>query len=466
MSKIREFFADRRFFKTVFTIAFPIVIQNGITNLVGLLDNVMVGNVSSEATSGVAIVNQFMFVFYLVTFGAVSAAGIFTAQYHGKGDVENVRATFRIKTVICAVAGVIGIVLFIFCGDFFINTFLTETESGIDLQLTLSLGKQYLSIMLWGILPYSLSQAYSSTLRETGRTVPPMAASSAAVAVNLFLNYKLIFGHFGAPVLGVCGAALATVISRYVEFLILVIWTGANRKKCGFISGAFRSLRVPPALVGKIAVMGMPLMFNEAFWSLAVTVRNQCFSTCGLDAVTAISISSAVTNLFSVVYFSLGSAIAVMIGNLLGAGEIEEAKRTDRKLLITTFGCTAIVACMLAAVSRAFPMLYKTSDEVASLSTYMIIVFALIIPFDAYATGAYFTLRSGGKVIFTVLFDSVFMWVVIVPVMLLLSRLTDIDIRPLFAIGMGLELLKALLGFILLRKTNWAVRLVKDQSGA
>ncbi|MBO4869755.1 MAG: MATE family efflux transporter, partial [Clostridia bacterium] len=108
----------------------------------------------------------------------------------------------------------------------------------------------------------------------------------------------------------------------------------------------------------------------------------------------------------------------------------------------------------------------KTSDEVASLSTYMIIVFALIIPFDAYATGAYFTLRSGGKVIFTVLFDSVFMWVVIVPVMLLLSRLTDIDIRPLFAIGMGLELLKALLGFILLRKTNWAVRLVKDQSGA
>ena len=105
MSKIKEFFGDKRFFKTVFTIAFPIVIQNGVTNLVGLLDNVMVGNVSSEATSGVAIVNQFMFVFYLVTFGAVSAAGIFTAQYHGKGDVENVRATFRIKTVICAVSG-------------------------------------------------------------------------------------------------------------------------------------------------------------------------------------------------------------------------------------------------------------------------------------------------------------------------------------------------------------------------
>ena len=464
MGKIRDYFADKAFFKKVFAITLPIVIQNGITNLVSMLDNVMVGNVSSEATSGVAIVNQFMFVFYLVTFGAVSAAGIFTAQYHGKGDTENVRATFRVKVVICAAAGVIGLLLFIFCGDFFINTFLTETDSQIDLQLTLKLGKQYLSLMLWGILPYSLSQAYSSTLRETGRTVPPMAASTVAVAVNLILNYALIFGHFGLPVLGVRGAAIATVVSRYVEFLILVIWTGANRKKCAFIVGAFRSLRVPAQLVGKIAVMGMPLMFNEAFWSLAVTVRNQCYSTCGLDAVTAVSISSAITNLFCVVYFSLGTAIAVIIGHLLGAGQIEEAKRTDKKLLIFTFGCTVIVSCMLAAVSRLFPMFYKTSESVASLATYMIIVFSIIIPFDAYATGAYFTLRSGGKVIFTVLFDSVFMWVIIVPVMFALSRLTDIDIRLLFAIGEGLELLKALLGFILLRKTNWAVRIVKDES--
>ena len=462
MGKIRDYFADKAFFKKVFAITLPIVIQNGITNLVSMLDNVMVGNVSSEATSAVAIVNQFMFVFYLVTFGAVSAAGIFTAQYHGKGDTENVRATFRVKVFICAVAGAIGLLLFIFCGDYFINTFLTETDTQIDMQLTLTLGKRYLSIMLWGILPYSLSQAYSSTLRETGKTVPPMAASTVAVVVNLILNYALIFGHFGLPALDVRGAAIATVVSRYVEFLILVIWTAANRKKCPFIAGAFRSLRVPAQLVGKIAVMGMPLMMNEALWSLAVTVRNQCYSTCGLDAVTAVSISSAITNLFSVVYFSLGTAIAVIIGHLLGAGQIEEAKRTDKKLLIFAFGCTVIVSCVLAAVSRLFPMFYKTSESVASLATYMIIVFSIIIPFDAYATGAYFTLRSGGKVIFTVLFDSVFMWVIIVPVMFVLSRMTDIDIRWLFAIGEGLELLKALLGFILLRKTNWAVRIVKE----
>lgn len=462
MGKIRDYFADRRFFKNVFAIALPMVIQNGVTNVVGVLDNVMVGNVSSEATSGVAIVNQFMFVFYLVTFGAVSAAGIFTAQYHGKGDVLNVRATFRAKVIICAVSGVAGLLLFIFSGGFFIGTFLTETGSDIDLELTRSLAQQYLSVMLFGIIPYSLSQAYASTLRETGKTVPPMAASSAAVVVNLVLNYVLIFGHFGAPELGVAGAAIATAISRYIEFLILVIWTGANRKKCPFIKGAFRSPRVPLSLVKNIAVMGLPLMLNEGFWALSITVRSQCYSTCGLDAVTAMSISTTVTNLFNVIYLSLGSAIAVIIGNLLGAGQIEEAKRTDKKLLIFTVGCTVVVSLMLAASSFVFPMFYKTSQTVASLAAYMIIVFSIVMPFDAYANGAYFTLRSGGKVLITVLFDSVFMWVVIVPAMLVLSRATSIDIRPLFAIGQGLEIFKAVLGFILLRRCKWAVRLVKE----
>ena len=157
MGKIRDYFADRRFFRNVFAIALPMVIQNGVTNVVGVLDNVMVGNVSSEATSGVAIVNQFMFVFYLVTFGAVSAAGIFTAQYHGKGDVLNVRATFRAKFIICTLSGVAGLLLFIFFGGAFIGTFLTETASDIDLELTRSLAQQYLTVMLWGIIPYSLS---------------------------------------------------------------------------------------------------------------------------------------------------------------------------------------------------------------------------------------------------------------------------------------------------------------------
>ena len=462
MGKIKEFFTDKAFFRTVAAITLPVVIQNGITNLVGVFDNVMVGRLSNEATSGVAIVNQFMFVFYLVTFGAVSAAGIFTAQYHGKGDTENVRATFRMKMLICAIASVVGILLFAFFGNYFISTFLTDTGTDIDPELTFDLGRQYLTVMLAGILPYSLSQAYSSTLRETERTLPPMAASCAAVAINLILNYMLIFGKLGAPALGVRGAAVATVISRYAEFAILAVWTGVTGKKSPFIRGAYRSLRMPGKLVKKVIRMGIPLMANEGFWALAVTMRNQSYSTRGLEAVTAMSISSTFTNLFNIVYLSLGTAVAVIIGNLLGSGEIEKAKKTDKKLIIFSILCTVTVSVILAALSPLFPKMYNTTDSVRSLTVYMLLVYAVMMPFDAYANSAYFTLRSGGKVLITVLFDSVFMWAIVVPVCFLLSRFTGVSIHVLFVIGQGTDILKALLGFIMLRRCTWAVHLVKE----
>jgi len=462
MGKIRDFFTDKAFFRKIFVIALPMVIQNGITNLVGVLDNIMVGRLSSEATSGVAIINQFMFVFYLITFGAVSAAGIFTAQYHGKGDVINVRATFRAKLIICAAASVFGILMFVFFGDFFINLFLTDTGAGIDPALTFDLGKQYLAVMLFGIVPYSMTQAFASTLRETDRAVPPMAASAAAVVINLVLNYVLIFGKLGLPALGVPGAAIATVVSRYAEFVILIIWTNATKNKSPFIKGAVRSLRVPGELIKKIVVLGFPIMGNEFFWSLAVTMRNQCYSTRGLDAVTAISISSTFTNLFNVIYISLGTAVAVIIGNLLGAGETEEAKRTDKKLIIFSIMCTVSVALILAALSPVFPKMYNTTEGVSRLTTYMLIVYAICMPFDAYANCAYFTLRSGGKVFVTVLFDSVFSWAVVMPVCIILSRFTGVGIHILFAVGQGTDLLKAMLGFFILRKGTWAVRLVKE----
>ena len=462
MGKIKEFFTDKRFFKTVFAIALPMVIQNGVTNFVNVLDNIMVGRISSEATSGVAIVNQFMFVFYLITFGAVSAAGIFTAQYHGKGDIENVKNTFRVKLVICTLASVIGIALFIFAGDFLINTFLTETESGIDLAKTFEYGKSYLTVMLFGILPYSLTQAYASTLRETNRAVPPMAASSAAVVITLILNYLLIFGKLGFPELGVTGAAIATVVSRYAEFLTLFIWVTATKNKNPFCKGVFKGFKIPGELIKRIAVMGLPIMGNEFFWALAVTMRNQCYSTRGLEAVTAISISSTFTNLFNVVYISLGTAVAVIIGNLLGAGEIERAKQTDKKLIAFSIMCTVTVSVILASLSAVFPSFYNTTEGVSSLTTYMLIVYAVCMPFDAYANCAYFTLRSGGKIFMTVLFDSVFMWSVVMPVCIILSRFTNVNIHILFAIGQGTDMLKALLGFIMLRRGTWAVRLVKD----
>ena len=185
----RGLIGDRAFYKRVLSIAVPIMIQNGITNFVNMLDNVMVGQLGTEAMSAVSIVNNLMFVFNLTVFGAISSAGIFTAQYHGLGDRNGIRNTFRFKLIIIAVTGIIGIIVFIAGGDMLINMFLHDSESAGDLALTLNYAKTYLAIMLIGLFPYAISQAYASTLRETEQTVVPMVASIAAVATNFVFNY-------------------------------------------------------------------------------------------------------------------------------------------------------------------------------------------------------------------------------------------------------------------------------------
>lgn len=462
--KLKKYFGDRAFYKMVLAVSVPIMVQNGISNFVSMLDNVMVGRLGTESMSGVSIVNQFIFIFNLVIFGAASAAGIFTAQYHGYGDVKGERDTFRAKMWISTLVGVAGVAFFALFDEPIISLFLHETESKGDLALTLIEGKRYLAVMLAGLLPFAFSNAYASTMRETGKTVVPMVASIVAVLTNFCFNYILIFGHFGAPALGVVGAAIATVISRFVELAVLVIWGHTHTKTYAFLAGAYRGLTVPGHLMGQIALKGLPLMFNEFFWSTAVTLRNQCYSTRGLDVVAAQNIASTIVNVFNVVFISLGSAVAIIIGNLLGAGKLEEAKDTDRKLLTFSVLSTLGMAILLCVSAPFFPLLYKTSDSVRELATYMMIASAAIMPFCAFANAAYFTIRAGGNVIITLLFDSVFMWVIVMPAAFLLSRFTGIGIRPLYLICQATEIIKVVFGVALIRSGTWLRSLVGDEN--
>lgn len=231
----RKFIGDKAFYKMVLAIAIPIMIQNGITNFVSLLDNIMIGRIGTEQMSGAAIVNQLIFVYNLCMFGGLAGAGIFTAQYFGQKDHEGVRQTFRYKFWLAVILTVVTALVFLVSGDALIRIYLHGEGSAEEITSTLMYGKQYLYIMLLGLPPFMLGQVYSSTLRECGETVLPMKAGVTAVCVNLVFNYLLIYGKFGFPELGVQGAAIATVLSRYVEVLIILIWTSRNTEKLPFI---------------------------------------------------------------------------------------------------------------------------------------------------------------------------------------------------------------------------------------
>jgi len=456
----RKYIGDKSFYRMVLLIVVPVIIQNGITNFVSLLDNIMVGQVGTEQMSGVAIVNQFMTVFNICIFGGVSSAGIFTAQYYGQGSQEGVRNTFRFKFIVCILLTAAATALFLAAGDRLIMLYLHEGAQSGDIAKTLEYGKEYLAVIIFGIVPYAVSQTYASTLRETGETLLPMKAGIFAVLVNLLGNYLLIFGKFGFPALGAVGAAIATDIARIVECVILVCWTYGHRKEHPFIEGAYRTMKIPRDLTANIIKKGIPIMLNEIAWSTGQAFLMQCYSVRGLSVVAALNISSTVSNLFNVVFLSTGGAIAIIVGQLLGAGKMEEAKDTDRKLLFFTVSTCFVFGTLLAMIYPFFPLIYNTTQEVQSLATKFILIAAACMPLYAFMHGCYFTLRSGGKTWITVLFDSVYVWAADIPLAYVLAHFTGLHIVLVYLSCQLIETLKCILGYILVKKGIWLQNIV------
>lgn len=459
---MRKLIGNRAFYKMVIAIALPIMIQNGITNLVSLLDNIMVGVIGSEQTAGVSIVNQLIFVFNLCIFGGVSGAGIFTAQFYGQNNHKGVRDTFRFKWIIGIIITILSVGVFIILDEPLIEAYLHEDGSGNDIALTFKYAVSYLKIMIVGLLPFMVSQVYSSTLRETGETVVPMVASVIAVLVNLGINYVLIFGKLGFPELGVQGAAIGTVISRYIECAIVVVWTHKYKNKYKFIQGAYQKFSVPPDLAKKIILKGTPLLVNEALWSSGMAILMQCYSVRGTSVVTGLAISSAITNLFNIAFISLGSTVAIVVGPLLGAGKMDEAKDTAYKMITFSVVICFIMGVFMACIAPVFPKIYNASTEVKSLASGFIYIGALCMPIHGFLNASYFTIRSGGKTWITFLFDSVYLWIVCVPLAYSLSNYTNLPILPLYLACQLVDLIKCLVGYILLRKEIWLENIVES----
>jgi len=461
---LSRYIGDRSFYSRLARVCLPIMLQNGITNLVSLLDNIMVGAVGTEQMSGVSIVNQLLFVFNLCIFGGLSGAGIFTAQFFGSEDEEGVRNTFRFKFLLAMSLFAAGLVVFSLSGERLIALYLHEGGETGDLAATARYGAEYLKIMIWGLAPFALQQVYASTLREGGEAMVPLKAGMIAIAVNLVFNYILIFGHFGAPAMGAAGAALATVISRYTECLLIVTWTHRHAKEQPFIRGAYRSLRVPGQLARDIIVRGMPLLINEALWSSGMATLIQSYSIRGLATVAGLNISTTVVNLFNIVWMSMGLSVSILVGQDLGAAAFEKARQTARRIMAFSVFLACLVGFSLSLGAPLFPLLYNTTDEVRALAAGFIRVTMLCAPLQAFANATYFTLRAGGRTWITFLFDSVILWVLRIPLVRLLIFMTDLPVMFIFTVSALCDLIKCALGYVLVKRGIWVRNIVSSET--
>ena len=453
---------DKAFYRRILAITIPIMVQMGITNFVSLLDNIMVGRLGTEPMSAVAIVNQLFFVFYLCVFGGLAGAGIFTAQYYGSGDYNGVRNTFRYKIWMAVILLCVAALAFGGFGKTLISLYLKGADDGGDPVATLGYAVDYIKIMIFGLPFFAGVQIYANTLRECGETVVPMRAGLVAVGVNLTFNYLLIYGKFGFPELGVSGAAAATVLSRLVELSVVAIWSHTHPDKCPYIKGVYETMRVPVKLVKRYFITGSPLLVNEALWSAGMAMLAQCYSTRGLNAVAAYNISSTVSNVFNVVFFAMGDAIAIIVGQHLGAKRYDKAKEEDTKIIAFAVFVATLVAIVMFSTSHLFPMIYNTNAEAKLIAARFLMAQALFTPQIALLHTTYFTLRSGGRTVITFIFDSVFMWVVSVPFAFILSRFTGLYVIWIFFFVQMADWIKCVLGVVLVKKGIWMNNIVSD----
>lgn len=453
---------NKNLYRHALKLAVPMMIQNGITNMVTLIDNVMVGSLGTEAITAVSIVGQLIFVFNLAVFGGLSGPGIYGAQYFGQKNTEGFQNAVRIKHWIGIGCLLLGMSAFIFGKEFLIGMYLHGERGSVDPVLTMNYAKQYMNIMLCGLPFFVVTQIYATSLRETGESVTPMIAGVTSVIIDIVFNYLLIYGKFGFPKLGVSGAAIATVMARAAEALIVIISVFARQKKHIFAHKLYRTMLVPKEIAAKMLKKGIPIFFNEFMWAGSVAGLTQCYSIRGLEIVAGLNISSAICNLLNVVFVALGSAVGILIGQTLGASQYEKARKDAFSLMWFTGGICLILTAALVSVSGIFPRFYDTTVQVRNYARWFITITALFFPVQGFLNALYFTLRSGGKTLVTFLFDGVYSWILPLPLAAVLCRFTALPIFAVLAIIQAADIIKVIIGYILIKKGVWISNLVEE----
>lgn len=458
--KFENYFGDKKFYRNILILVVPIVVQFLITAFVNMLDNIMVGQTGTFAMSGVSVANQLINIFNLAVFGLISSASIYAAQFAGKEDYKNVKSCVYYAITTGFIVSLITIGIFCFFGENLLSLFMnSDTDSSENISKTIGFGLSYIKIMAFGFIPFAFSQSINSSMRVNGETRLPMLISIMTVLINFVFNWILIFGKFGLPALGPRGAAIATVISRFFELLLASFFANKNKIRFRFFQHFIKDFHIDKRLFSEITKSGIPLMANEILYSVGLAAITQSYSVRGIEALASYNISSTIIGLFVVFHMAMGDCIGIVVGRLLGANKIEEAVDTDRKLIVLGFVIALCVGVFLFILAPSFPSFYNTTETVKTTATNMLRVGGACLWIGSLYNASYYTLRSGGKTIITLLFDSIGTIFVTYPVSYFLSHYTSLSIVEMFLIIYLVDLYKVFLGLSLVKKRIWVKNL-------
>ena len=441
------------FYKLLITISIPIVIQNLISSSLNLVDNVMIGQLGETYIAATGLANQIYFIMTLILFGGNSGISIYIAQYWGKKETDKIKSVLSIGLLFAVFVSAI----------FFIIGFVFPTQTLALMSkdtAVVRLGASYMRIVSLSYVITAISFAFGFSSRSVGHPKLPMMAAVISLMINTVLNYILIFGKFGFPAMGIEGAAIATLIARVVEFIIVL---SGIYKTIPVLAVSFKNFfTISSELVKKVGKTAFPVILNEGFWSLGMTAYALVYARIGTEAVAAVMITNTVNNLFMVVGFGLGNASSVMLGNTLGAGEIDKAIDYNKKFLALSILCGIVVGGLIMAIGPFLVRnLYQLTPESYDITLKTLFILALFMSFKFYNTIIVIgTLRSGGDTVYSMAMEITSVWLIGVPLAALGGFVFKLPVYWVVAMVNIEEVFKVLIGLPRLLSNKWAKRLV------
>ena len=449
-------FKDKTFLSKFIKIALPVMLSGFVTFLVSFLDNIMVGTVSNEAVSGVYAANQVTYLYNLAIFGLLEGAGVFIQQFTGKKDYDRIRDCYRFKIISSFIFLLIIIPIIYIFGHHLVWQY---CKSDTNRNLIFNEAMDYLRLIAISYIPFTIGYIYSTTYREMGLTKYAMYSSIVALVVNTILNLVFILGLKQ----GAKGAAYATIISRICEMLFLI---GLSRlKKFLFFRNVFKPFKFEKGIVKKILSKSYLLFINEIGFALGNILQTLAFSQ--RDGVlAAISVLTTISNIITILIQGLSVGIGVIVGQDLGQGDFVKARDDNKKLSFLGIYLSLFTGLILVATSFVLPNIFKEIDnEQKKIATKLIIIYGVLLFANCLSIIYYYTLKAGGRTFETLILDTGFMLVVYVPVSWILAMATNLNIIYIYLIVRGLDILKSVLGFILVKRGKWLQNLtIEDAS--
>ncbi|MBQ2700506.1 MAG: MATE family efflux transporter [Clostridia bacterium] len=411
-SYLRSFIADKRFYTRALSVMIPVVIQQLINTLFNVVDNVMVGSLNGISMSAVTVANKPFMIYSGVFFGVTGAGGILISQFYGARDYKQCQRLFSLEFIIGLCAS-----LFFCCALYLfpreiMSLFVKDPQ-------TIQLGVDYLKVICFSYVPVALSTTCMFSMRALGQNKMPMMASMVTMGLNALFNYALIFGNFGLPALGVKGAALGTLLARTCElaFYIYVL----ARRKAFFSLDLIGFIRLKRNTLKSFLKRAVPLTCNEVLWTVGLNLFFWAYAALDEPSLPAMTISEQVMQIGIVVSTGMASAVSVMIGTELGANQFKQAWQNTKHLL--SLVCMIALLCTVIASLGSFtlPRVFNVGEELQTLSTKLTLIYALFYLPNALYAFSFYCLRAGGDTRNATLLDSVYMWLLPVPVALLMG---------------------------------------------